>query len=87
MQVFLECKPALIAKKDFTNRESGEVRTRYQTYLQDENGDMIVVNSKFDVTKHKDRQGVAKLGVFERNEGPGFYLTLLEFVPQEEVIE
>jgi len=88
MKVFLEASLEMVAKKTFTNRDTGTVETKYRTYLKDEDGDIINVNCNTNFEVYKGREGVAKLGVYEQGkDGKGYWLSLLEFVPKDLTIE
>jgi len=85
MQAFLECTLKMVSKRDFKNRETGEITTKYRTWLATENGEVLELNSKVDYGSHRDKEGVAKIGIYEQNEsqGSGYWLSLVEFVPQD----
>lgn len=77
MKVFLEAEVRGVQRKDF----NGQIK--YRTFLEDENGERLEVNSKNDYSEFsKKGPGVAKLTVTETNSGGSYFLTLDEFVPQ-----
>jgi len=85
MQAFIECTLEMVQQRDFKNRETGDIQTKYRTWLSVDGGDMLEINSKQDYSKFKGKEGVAKIGIYEQNQeqGSGYWLSLVEFVPQD----
>jgi hypothetical protein len=82
MTLFLEGAIELVSKSSFTDKQTGDEQVRFKHYVKNDEGEVIVLNSKKDFSSVKNVDGVARIGVYEINDRPGFYLTLLDFVPQ-----
>jgi len=81
MKVYFQGEIRGVKANERTDPETGTKSTKYRTFIEDEDGERLEVNSKKDFTERKGENGVAELAVYERGEGGGYWLTLTEFFP------
>lgn len=65
-----------------TSERSRADSTKFLTFLENEEGERLEVNSKKDFAEYKRQKGVASLGLWRRD-GGGYWITLLEFIPKD----
>jgi len=82
MKVFLEGELRGVMARERVDPTTGDKTTKYRTFIENEDGERLELNAKTDYSDLKRKAGVAQIGVYDR-EGGGYWLTLLEFVPQD----
>jgi len=80
MPAYTEGKIKMVVNRTFKDRETGEEKPRFTTYIEldTDKKELLQVNAKRDFSTLIGKQGVAQLGIWER-EGGGFWVTLIDF--------
>jgi len=80
MKVYLEGEIRGVVKRESTDSESGLQKTKYRTFIENEDGERLEINCATDYSAHKGKSGVARINVWDRD-GGGYWLTLDQFTP------